>query len=72
MPFRAWLLSREGGDDSRGDFLRDARDSANAFPQDFASWNAFESYLRNTRGACYETIEEGKKLWDEWERTRVE
>jgi hypothetical protein len=72
MTFKAWLLSRKGGDDPRGDFLRDTHDIGDAFPKDFAGWDAFEHYLLYTRGACYETIEEGKKLWDEWERTRVE
>ena len=72
MTFKAWLLSRKGGDDPRGNFLRDTRNIVDVFPENFANWDALEKHLRYTRGACYETIEEGKKLRVEWERTRVE
>lgn len=66
MSFGMWLLARKAHDNPRGDFIRDSMIDSGL--PDMRTSGALVTYLKTRRGVCREAIEEGVKLFREYER----
>jgi hypothetical protein len=61
MDFKEYLLSRDDGDDPRGDLIRDVRRDP-MFPKECNRLGAYVEYLHSKR-ACREAVEELRRAW---------
>lgn len=62
MTFKEYISRARAGDNPRGDFIRDAR-ADTKMPDDFASWEDLESFLRRVHFASSDAIDAGKAAW---------
>jgi hypothetical protein len=72
MTFAEYITSCHVTDTPRGDFIEDARVliRVGKLP-DVQRWSQLEWFLLK-RGACREAIEEGRKLWRQYERKQID
>ena len=67
MSFKEYIAKRQARDNPQGDFVRDARSSADL--PDAESWAELRSYL-NRKWACDEAIDAARLVWQSYQAKR--
>lgn len=65
LSFRMYIETCQARDNATGDFVRDARRDR-TFP-DAQTWRELKDYLL-CKGACYDAIDAGQAVWNNFKR----